>query len=296
VLIADLRGVVIGRVSRPVPEGLSAVQRLGVLVEAVRSALEEADVPLSRLHAACVGVSGIIGHDGKINRSYFVPEWNNSDIVGRISAELGCSVVLENDIKLAAYAEHHVGAAQLASDSVYFQLGENIAFAITIKGRIHQGAHRSAGELASLRGMRWTRNAVRGVLTWQTAHSLLGVVDEAEKGADAAAEELDAFIADIAARVVTVALVLDPDLIIVGGEISARDYFMERLCAEIDRLTLLDAKPGVVASSLGQDGTLIGALALAFKECSAELYGTPGVPVPELVVPESDSAGAEVGT
>ncbi len=246
---------------------------------------------MSRLKAACVGVSGVIGHDGKISRSYFVPEWNNADIASRLSAELGCTVFLENNIKLAAYAEHHHGASQLARSSVYFQIDRHIAFATTLNGKIHQGAHKSAGELASLRGMRWTSNTVQGEVEWKNASSLNDLVDLAEDGNDDARIELATFTTEIATRVVTVSLIVDPDLIVIGGGFATNETFLESLRTEIDRLMLLDAKPGVLASTLRGEGTLVGALALSFEECSAELYGTGGLPVPELTIPDSQLAG-----
>jgi predicted NBD/HSP70 family sugar kinase len=287
VLLADLRGRVIARTSLPTGRELPAGQRLAVVIEAVRQALVLAGLPLNRLKAACVGVSGVIGHDGKISRSYFVPEWNNADISSRLSVELGCTVFLENDIKLAAYAEHHHGASQLASSSVYFQIDRHIAFATTLNGKIHQGAHKSAGELASLRGMRWTTNTVQGEVVWNSARSLDELVTLASGGSEAAQLEFRTFTTEIATRVVTVSLIVDPDLIVIGGGFAANETFMNNLRSEIDRLTLLDAKPGVLASTLHGEGTLIGALALSFQECSADLYGTPGLPVPELTIPES---------
>lgn len=287
VLLADLRGRVIARTSLPTGRELPAGQRLAVVIDAVRQALAIAGLPLNRLKAACVGVSGVIGHDGKISRSYFVPEWNNADISTRLSVELGCTVFLENDIKLAAYAEHHHGASQLASSSVYFQIDRHIAFATTLNGKIHQGAHKSAGELASLRGMRWTTNTVQGEVVWKSARSLDELVELANGGNEAALLEFRTFTSEIATRVVTVSLIVDPDLIVIGGGFATNETFMNGLRAEIDRLTLLDAKPGVLASTLHGEGTLIGALALSFQECSTDLYGTAGLPVPELTIPES---------
>jgi predicted NBD/HSP70 family sugar kinase len=283
VVIADLQGRIVSRASRPVESGATGDQRLEILLDSVRAALFTAGVSPDRLRGACVGVSGIIGVDGKLARSFFVPEWNDTDVAGRLAAELGCTVFLENDIKLAAYAEHHLGVARDAECILYFQIGSRISFAYTLNGHIHQGAHRSAGEVASLRGMRWTSNSVRGRLTWHTAATAEQVHDLAVSGDPAATAELDRFTTEIATRIATFSLAFDPDVIVVGDGLARdRPPFIERLRAEVHRLILIDAKPEVIASSLHSDGTLFGALALAFERCSTELFGFDGVPVPAI--------------
>ncbi len=292
VALADMSGRILTLTDRPLQGSLTAGQRLNETVKAVRESLQRIGLPASRLAAACIGVSGIVRHDGKISRSYYVPEWNNTDVARVLSERLDCAVLLENDIKLAAYAEHHMGTTQLVRNSVYFQLGERISFAVTLNGRILQGAHRTAGELASLRGMRWTSNSVKGQLLWKSAGSFAGVMELAEQGDPDAAQEIDTFASDIAYWIAAVSLVVDPDVVLLGGEFAQAPGFPERLRRQIDHMMLVSEKPDVLPSSLGGDGTLLGTVALAFHECSETLFGVAGVPVPEIVKPD----GAEFGT
>ncbi|SFN39936.1 ROK family transcriptional regulator [Mycetocola miduiensis] len=293
VMLADLRGRVVGRASREISGSPTASQRVDTVVSTVRDALADAGTPASKLRAACVAVSGTIGLDGKVAQSYFVPEWNNTDLARHLGNELGCHVFLENDTKLAAYAEHHFGSAQLAGNILYFHIGTRIAFALTIDGKIHQGAHRSAGELASLRGFRWTTNSVKGNLTWTGAESTAAILSMVKRGDSDAHAEWARFVTEIATRIATVSLVFDPDVIVIGGELPASDLsgeFITAVRTEVRRLILLDLKPDVLASTVGAESILRGALALGFHESSRQLFGIEGVPVPDISEVRADNS------
>lgn len=293
VLLANLQGTVIARAHRVVDAPLSALQRVSAVIDAVHEALATAEITPTKLRAACVGVSGIVGFDGKISQSFVVPEWNDIDVAKRISSAFDCHVFLENDIKLAAFAEHHLGVAQLVDNIVYFQIGNRISLALTLNGKIHQGFHRSAGEMGSLRGMRWTSSSESGQLIWKSATTAEQVFAKALAGKSNAIDEITQFTVEIAPQIATVGLAVDPDLIVIGGGLSrSGELFVDLLRAEVHRLIMIDGKPNVVASTLGSDGTLLGALALAFQNCSNELFGIDGVPVPEIVLSERDEDAA----
>lgn len=291
VLLADLRGRVIGRAERAVPERPSAQERLDFIADVVAEALASSGFGPDRLRAACVGVSGILSADGKLLDSIAVPEWNGYDIAGSIGARFGCAALLENDIKLAALAEHHAGAARDVDDILFIQIGNRISLGQTAQRQIFQGAHRSAGEVGSLRGMRWASNSVKGQLTWQTAATAEEVFALAIAGDDIALAEVRAFTREIAPLLATVSLVVDPARIVVGGGLTrAGDLFIDMLRDEIHHLIVLQHKPEVVASPLASSATAVGALALGFQSWSSELFGVAGVPVPELALTPGEDA------
>jgi predicted NBD/HSP70 family sugar kinase len=243
-------------------------------------------VESARLRAACVAVSGILAADGRIADSFAVPEWNGAPVAEEFESLLGCGVTLENDIKLSALAEHHMGAAQDVDDIVFVQIGNRISIALTLDRTIFQGRHRSAGEVGSLRGMRWASNSVRGELTWRTGASAEEVLGRAERGDAEALAEVRTFIEEIAPLLTTVTLVADPDRIIIGGGLSrAGGLFVDMLRERIHHLIVLDVDHEVMASSLGSIGAACGALALAFQTGSADLFGYPGVSVPPISPP-----------
>lgn len=288
VLLADLQGNVVSRTQSAITGEPNAHERLKFVGDTVQRALEESGVPADRLRGACVAVSGIISADGILADSIAVPEWAGADIAGAIADRFGCDTLLENDIKLAAFAEHHMGAAQDVDSILYTQIGNRVSLAMTFDGQIFQGARRSSGEVGSLRGMRWASNAVKGQLTWTSGASAEEVFARALAGDKDALAEVRVFTAEIAPLITTASLVLDPALVVVGGGLSqAGDLLVSLLRDEIHRLIVLDAKPDVAASPLGSIGTALGALALAFQTWSEPLFGIVGVPVPAIDIAEA---------
>lgn len=285
VLLADLRGRVVARAERAVPEEPSAQERLEFVSSVVTEALTASGIAPDRLRGAGVAVSGILSADGRLLDSIAVPEWNGLAIAERIGTRFGCAALLENDIKLAAFAEHHAGAARDVDDILFIQIGNRISLSQTAQRQIFQGAHRSAGEVGSLRGMRWASNSVKGQLTWQTAATAEEVFARAVNGDRAALDEVRTFTREIAPLLSTVTLVVDPARIVVGGGLTrSGDLFVDMLRDEIHHLIVLDQKPEVVASPLASSATAVGALALGFQTWSTELFGVSDVPVPEMTL------------
>lgn len=286
ILIADLNGHVVAQASSTFDAAASGEERILALGDTVLEALERTGLPTGRLRAACIAVSGIVGDDGRVENSFAVPQWNGVEVAERIAQRFGCEALLENDIKLAAFAEHHMGAARDVDNILFIQTGNRVSLALTFDGQIFQGAHRSSGEVGSLRGMHWTSTSVKGQLTWRNGDTAEQVFAKALTGEPEALAEVTAFTKEIAPLITTVSLVIDPARIVVGGGLSrAGDLFVDILRAEIHHLTILASKPEVTASPLGSLGTALGALALAFQSWSTPLFGIEGVAVPEITLP-----------
>jgi len=75
------------------------------------------------------------------------PGWQGPDIRDRLTAALGTSVEIENDVNLVALAEYAAGASIGTMTSVLLWSGSGIGAAVLIDGRLHRGATGSAGEV-----------------------------------------------------------------------------------------------------------------------------------------------------
>lgn len=267
-LVADAAGRILTRTRVPV----DADDPLRSLERAVQ---EAGATP----RALGVAVPGILDSDGRVVQSLAAPALVGLDLAGELEQRLGCPVVVENDIKLAALAERHLG--QAADSIVFVQLGHRVSVAVIVGGTILQGAHRLAGELGSQRGMRWTRSSVRGRLTWSTGDDAQALLERAADGDAAAQQEIEEFCAEIAPRLATVLLTVDPELVVVGGGLSrAGETLLDPLRRALRRLLMTEHAPAVVPARLSSGGALIGALGLAFERGSEKVVGVPDVPAP----------------
>ncbi|WP_241237249.1 ROK family transcriptional regulator [Brachybacterium saurashtrense] len=267
-LVSDAAGLPIGRSTVP----LTGPDVLDTLVRAVT---EAGAAP----GAVGVSVPGILASEGHVARSLAVPALDGLDLAPALAERLGCPVAIDNDIKLAALAEHHLGPA--ADSIVLLQLGHRISLAVIVGGTILQGAHRLAGELGSQRGMRWTASSERGRLTWSTGEDARALLERAADGDRAARREIEEFCAEIAPRLATVLLTVDPERLVVGGGLSrAGETMLGPLREAVGRLLMTEHAPEVVPARLTVDGALVGALGLGFAHGSARIHGVPDVPAP----------------
>ena len=267
-LVTDLAGAELARTEVPLPDG------------APLDALSEA-IALTGHRPGAVGVAapGIVTADGRITQSLAAPGLVGLDLAEHLAQRLELPVIVDNDIKLAALAEHHLG--EDAGSMLFVQLGHRISVAAILEGRILQGAHRLAGELGSQRGMRWTASSERGRLVWSTGTEAQPLLERAADGEEAARAEIEEFCEEIAPRLATVLLTLDPARIVVGGGLSrAGETLLDPLRRAIDHRLMTEQTPELVAARLTTDGALAGALGAAFRHGSAQLTGVPDVPAP----------------
>jgi predicted NBD/HSP70 family sugar kinase len=168
--------------------------------------------------------------------------------------------------------------------------------ALVIDGRLYRGAHGAAGEIAYMPlGMgdpHDPANRRRGA--FEEAAAAAGVIRIARKlgmrmplspekiftaarhGHVAASRVVQAEAARLALAIATVAPVLDPELVILGGGIGRNgDLLLEPIERELRQL--LPFRPRVVVSALGEDAVLRGAVAIALEVTRDRVFArSPG--------------------
>jgi glucokinase len=204
---------------------------------------------------------------------------------------------VENDINLAVQGEQYRGAAQAEKDFVFINIGTNVGAGIFLGGRIHHGSQWSAGEIAYLRlpstsrkqptihefGELETVLTSSGILrSWQekigkTAArasremNAVGILDLAQAG-DARAEKIVQRRAEIVADIiVNLSLILNPDLILLGGEVGSHPVLIDLVRKQLEGGEFAVTKIG--SSVPGNRAVLWGAISLAVAV------------VPEIVLP-----------
>jgi predicted NBD/HSP70 family sugar kinase len=281
-IICDLSGRRVGYAE--VPPGARA--DLSLIPRALEAAANSSgasvtSLDLGRLRAVGVGLPGVIEADGRLRASLAMPDLVGLPVAELLAKDLGQPIVVDNDIKLAALAEQRGGAGRGYSDVVYLQIGHRLSVSIVLNGVIRQGRHRLAGELGAQRGMRWTRNAQRGQLVWSVRPTSAEVLSAAAAGDADAQAELEDFCAQIAGRIATVLLVVDPEVVVVrGGALQDSGALLRPLAAAVEQELVFPERPPFVASALGREAVVLGAVGNAFDRCSSGIYGVHDYPSP----------------
>lgn len=187
----------------------------------------------------------------------------------------------ENDGNCAALAELWLGAGKNKSDIALVVCGTGIGGAVVIDRKIKIGANRFAGEF----GMFVLDTDETGKpVTWSTKGSTLALVkdyarlagedykklngkavfDLLDSGDSNAVKSVNSFFKTFAYGVHNIQHVYDPELILIGGAISSRHDFIERLEIELDwvssQMEFIVARPKVAICECGPDANLLGAV------------------------------------
>lgn len=255
--------------------------------EVVESMIVEAVTELRTAHdvtAVGVGAAGFVDADRR--RVMFAPHlsWRDEPLADRLEERLGLRVVLDNDANATLWAEQRFGAACGADGAVMITLGTGIGGAMTIGGRIHRGHGGMAGEFGHMQvvpdgrpcecghtgcweqycsGKALARFVRRAGRTWEGPE-----IDDAARRGDIVA--LGAFASVgrwLGVGLANVVAALDPEVVVIGGGVSAagelllapaRSALRERLVAAEQRRV-----PELVAARLGSLAGAIGAAGLA---------------------------------
>lgn len=283
VVVSDLRGKTLGRSSGPFQAGdVGSRERIAFIDGVAQAALRSAGTEPGQVLAVCAGVAAPVDRHGEVVATQKF--WGLFDLGLRpaLKETRGWTVLLENDANLAALGERWQGAAAGIDDVVVILASERLGSGIVEGGRLVHGTRGSAGELAYLdlvEGVGDTYGIAHLARTWAAealatpAPTVLRSVPHGRLEAEqvfAAAEQGDAValgimdrLADRMARVVgTVATLLNPELVVIGGGVADSAHVL--LTPISERLREFTATPArVAASPLGDSIVTVGAIRCA---------------------------------
>jgi len=294
--VADVTG-------RVIAEAREDTNGAGDPVELVRAAVDRAcrraKVSVRRLSAFVIGSPGVVDpHTGDPQWAFNLPEWHEGVLAG-LRGALRRPVVIENDVNLAAIAEHAAGAAAGADDFVLLWIGVGLGLATVLGGRLHRGASGAAGEIGWLPmpgapvttdvrypaggGLQWLAGAeaIRALAAEsgfdgrgaaESVRAAVDAVDGAEAGR--AKEFLDEIARRVGLGTAAVCTVLDPGLVVLGGEIglAGGEALAGRVAAEVGRICPI--RPRVVPTAVSSEPVLRGALLTAVNQARADLLAS----------------------
>jgi len=285
VLICDLAGVVLRQQTFPgITSHADGAAQLSAVIRDVRAALEGFPPP----HAVGVSLPGIVDDTGRVIASVVIPEWSGVSIGDRLHAALDCPVSVDNGVRLAAVAEHHLGAAQYVDDLIYISVGHRIAMGMLLGGIPRRGVHHAAGDIGRLAFQELTDST--GELRWDSAASGAEVFSRAAEGDADAQAELNRFIEKLSHGIAISAMSVDPAMIVIGGGLSeAHDQLIVPLRAALARQLGMPFSLSLTEARLGAAAAAHGALVLAFERLAGGTDSLAGMPTP-AITPLDDAA------
>ena len=240
--------------------------------------------------------------DGIVVSVSTLEDWRSVPLRSLLNKVVECLVIVENDTNLAALGERHSGAARFEESFTLIDIGANVSAGIVLGGRIHHGAQWSAGEIAYLRVPMISRKLPRlhefgeleSVLTtsailkdWnasladlhgnshlaQEETDVAKILDLAQSQDPIANKIIDSRAAILSDIIVNLALILNPALILLAGDVGSHPVILASVQKELERSEF--AVTRIAAAALGDLAPLWGAIAAALEKIPLVLLPQP---------------------
>jgi predicted NBD/HSP70 family sugar kinase len=306
IVIADVSGETLAEHRQQAAPRGTADDVLAAFKGAVAAACELAGLTLADLRHVVVGTPGAVNpRTGHLWFAPHLPAWEGFDMPGRISAELGAPVTIENDVNLVALEEMIAGQAIDVRSFVMVWLDQGVGGAIVIDRRLLRGATGGAGEIDGMHvpdrasadtgipasGARFDHLVSSpSVVKLAKAHGIAArngwtAVSKAVQLAASAPQpsgqrQAEQFLTDLARRVATgvagVVSVVDPELVLLCGKtgLAGGETLCRLISAELRGMVV--PRTPVAFSAVGGNAVRAGALHSALAVVREQVFGLTG--------------------
>jgi predicted NBD/HSP70 family sugar kinase len=277
-VVTDFSGAVVWQSRRSLRAVRDRKALTDEIISFLRESIAEIKPKFNNLLGAGLAASGAIdAHEGTIIHYDMLPQANGLPLRQICSDELKVRCVIGNNIRAMTIAEWVGGAAKGLNNFVCVAVRSGIAAGIVINGRLHHGSHGFSGEIGHM-----VVPAGDDAKDWKNLQSLASETalnaDIETKGfemSDATARRAGEL---IGSQLASIAAVLDPEAIILGGEMlspkgpvyqNAINTFRDTALSElVQKVQLLPAQLGPFSAAIG-----------AAHRCLYDLYPVIATPV-----------------
>ena len=292
--LADLAGGPLATDFRQLGDDGDAAATLLRCIGALRSRADGLAMPV---RAVVVGIPALIDPASQLATAGPNVHWQGFDLLGTLGARLAEPFEVDNDVNLAALGEAWRGQGRGIQSFVTISIGTGIGGAVVIDGHLVRGSHNAAGEVAyfpfwpagGLRaagqppGRRGFEDVASGPALRARAADLLAegvpssldggrfevadIFAAALRGDDAGGAVVRELVSHVAAVIVGISALVDPQRIILDGAIGrALEPWLAQLRPSVAAAVF--RPPDIVVSGLGQDAAVTGAIARALAMVS----------------------------
>ncbi|MGF7047432.1 putative NBD/HSP70 family sugar kinase/DNA-binding MurR/RpiR family transcriptional regulator [Paenibacillus sp. DS2015] len=228
------------------------------------------------ISSVCISTAGQVdSNKGEIlYASSLIPEYTGTQLKKELEAYFHLPIEVENDVNCAGLAESWVGTGKDAKSLFCLTIGTGIGGSYILDNKLHTGYSFSAGEIGyiPIEGGQFQELASTRILVRNVAR-LKGILESEIDGREIFAlaanndevciQEINRLVYYLSKGIATIAYMMNPEMIIIGGGITAQKEYlypliMEQLKKDIIP-TVLDKVKIEIARNLNDAG-MIGAL------------------------------------
>lgn len=227
-----------------------------------------------------VGISApgaVNAQERRIDGISAIPYIHGFDIYTELEAAFGVPVTIENDANCAGMAEFYQGAGKEYQQAAFVVIGTGVGGTLFQNGELVRGAHLYGGEFGLMildQGKTFSQLGTAVQMAWRYCDrigvdrtTITGeeVFQRAEDGDAIAIEEVNKFYNYLAQGLFSIQFAFDPEVIIIGGGVSAKKGLLEEVDQRLKKMladqALNDFVPLIKLCDYRNDANLVGAAA-----------------------------------
>jgi predicted NBD/HSP70 family sugar kinase len=293
ILVADLAGDKAAEATLPLRRtGAGALA--ASLGAAIRTTLQRAGIDPDGVWHVSTAAPGIVDPvTGHVTLSPSMPEIVGDAIQAGIRSAVDAPLYVDNDVKLATEGERWRGTPHAEDSLVFIDWGERIGAGIVLRGELYRGASNDAGDLGYLDLLvPDARTGVDGDLgafeRWVGTRELLRIaggsgastVDDlaaaSRRGDGGARAAIGTIAARFAKGVAAIRTLLDPEVVVIGGDIAALGQPLLDALVDALRAEPLN-QPRLELSALGAGAIIQGAVRHSLSWVERERFDAPAI-------------------
>lgn len=265
--------------------GEAAFEKLCQLIERLR---KSSKLGQATVRGIGVGAPGVTLHREGIITWAPGLEWWDYPLREKLLNQFNLPIIVDNDVNLATLGEHWFGVARNSRNMVLIALGMGVGAGIIIDGVLYRGHRETSGEVGYLPPDRsFLGRSYEGFGALESQASSSVIVERARRllADRLSAEELESLSLDtvlaayaerqdwacliiedaadyLALALAAVSALLDPEVIVLGGDISENGGRANLLIEQIQKRIagVIPSVPRIVASDLGARAAVMGVI------------------------------------
>ena len=227
----------------------------------------------------CVSTAGVVNPEkGEIAYAGpTIPKYTGTKIKEELEKEFSISCEVENDVNCAGLGEYWKGAGKGSNSMVCLTIGTGIGGSVILDGKLLNGIGYTAGEIGYMdvngnyiQNIASSKYLVEKVQKEKVERE--GITDTitgvdifelAKRGDEICIAGIDEIISNLAVGVRNIIYLLNPEVIVIGGGITAqKEYLEEKIRKEVNDGMISDMfrKTRIELAQQGNQAGLLGAL------------------------------------
>lgn len=238
-----------------------------------KNMIDEYASEFPKIKSVNLSVPGVPNEEkGRIDGASSLHYLHEADFISELSTIFKRPIYFENDANCASLAEMYFGAGKTCQDMLFLVIGTGIGGTVIYDRSIQKGKHHFAGEFGMMLvdgRHEWAElgSAVHMArkVSKELGYDVSGeeVFELAKNGNQIAQNKVDELYFYLALGIYNLQYILDPEVIIIGGGISAQSELVDEIEQQLQKIMNFGQRaplfPKLAVCQFGNDANLIGA-------------------------------------